>query len=217
MNILILGGGGREHALAWAIRQNPKCDRLIVAPGNAGIAAIARCADLAITDGAAVAAFCDENAIDLVVIGPEAPLAAGVADALRAAAAIVSTERTCLTVKRYWSKRAGSRPYFVYVPHGSGDRNVAVHPALKDFDLSLVSGSKVRDQLVEAGVAKGRTLTSYPSIRTDLRNAGANVVDEEVARDGNLITSRSPGDLPVICATIGASFASNSTQEEVMA
>lgn len=85
MNILILGGGGREHALAWAIRQNPKCDRLIVAPGNAGIAAIARCADLAITDGAAVVAFCEEHAIDLVVIGPEAPLAAGVADALRAA------------------------------------------------------------------------------------------------------------------------------------
>lgn len=85
MNILILGGGGREHALAWAIRQNPKCDRLIVAPGNAGIAGIARCAELAIEDGAAVAGFCEEHAIDLVVIGPEAPLAAGVADALRAA------------------------------------------------------------------------------------------------------------------------------------
>ena len=85
MNILILGGGGREHALAWAIRQNPKCDRLIVAPGNAGIAGIARCAELAITDGTAVVGFCEENAIDLVVIGPEAPLAAGVADALRAA------------------------------------------------------------------------------------------------------------------------------------
>ncbi len=85
MNILILGGGGREHALAWAIRQNPKCDRLIVAPGNAGIAGIARCAELAITDGAAVVGFCEENAIDMVVIGPEAPLAAGVADALRAA------------------------------------------------------------------------------------------------------------------------------------
>lgn len=89
MNILILGGGGREHALAWAIRQNPKCDRLIVAPGNTGIAAIARCADLDITDGAAVAAFCEEQAIDLVVIGPEAPLAAGVADALRAAGVAV--------------------------------------------------------------------------------------------------------------------------------
>ena len=85
MNILILGGGGREHALAWAIRQNPKCDRLIVAPGNAGIAAIARCAALEITDGAAVVGFCEEQAIDLVVIGPEAPLANGVADSLRAA------------------------------------------------------------------------------------------------------------------------------------
>lgn len=56
--------------------------------------------------------------------------------------------------------------------------------------------------LIEAGVAKGRTLTSCPSIRTDLRNAGANVVDEEVARDGNLVTSRSPDDLPAFCAAI---------------
>ncbi|ARJ70562.1 phosphoribosylamine--glycine ligase [Paracoccus contaminans] len=89
MNILILGSGGREHALAWAIRQNPKCDRLIVAPGNAGIAALARCAQLAITDGAAVTAFCEGHAIDLVVIGPEGPLAAGVADTLRAAGVAV--------------------------------------------------------------------------------------------------------------------------------
>jgi phosphoribosylamine--glycine ligase len=86
MNILILGGGGREHALAWAIRQNPKCDRLIVAPGNAGIAAIARLAPaLDILDGAAVAAFCESEAVDFVVIGPEAPLAAGVSDVLAAA------------------------------------------------------------------------------------------------------------------------------------
>ena len=85
MNILILGGGGREHALAWAVRQNPKCDRLIVAPGNAGIAAIARCAALDILDPAAVVEFCAAEAIDFVIIGPEAPLAAGVADALAAA------------------------------------------------------------------------------------------------------------------------------------
>jgi len=85
MNILILGGGGREHALAWAFLQNPKCDRLIVAPGNAGIAGIADCATLDTLDGDAVATFAAEEAVDLVVIGPEAPLAAGVSDVLRAA------------------------------------------------------------------------------------------------------------------------------------
>ncbi|MGB7322916.1 MAG: phosphoribosylamine--glycine ligase [Albidovulum sp.] len=85
MNILILGGGGREHALAWAVKQNPKCDKLIVAPGNAGIAMLADCADLDIMDGSAVVVFAEENAIDFVIVGPEAPLAAGVADALRAA------------------------------------------------------------------------------------------------------------------------------------
>jgi phosphoribosylamine---glycine ligase len=85
MNILILGSGGREHALAWAVKQNPKCDRLIVAPGNAGIAMLAECADIDILDGATVVSFCEENAIDFVIVGPEAPLAAGVADACRQA------------------------------------------------------------------------------------------------------------------------------------
>jgi phosphoribosylamine--glycine ligase len=85
MNILILGGGGREHALAWAVSQNPKCDKLIVAPGNAGIAQIATCATLNAEDPAAVVQFAEAEAIDLVIIGPEAPLAAGVADRLREA------------------------------------------------------------------------------------------------------------------------------------
>lgn len=85
MNILILGSGGREHSLAWATKQNPKCDRLIVAPGNAGIAQIAECADLDIMDPATVTTFAAENAIDFVIVGPEAPLAVGVADRLRAA------------------------------------------------------------------------------------------------------------------------------------
>ncbi len=82
MNILVLGGGGREHSLAWAILQNPKCDRLIVAPGNAGIAQIAECASFDICDGSAVVEFAEAESIDFVVVGPEAPLAAGVADRL---------------------------------------------------------------------------------------------------------------------------------------
>ena len=89
MNILILGSGGREHSLSWAIQQNPKCDRLIVAPGNAGIAQICDCADIDIMDGDAVASFTEENSIDFVIIGPEAPLAAGLADRLRDAGLLV--------------------------------------------------------------------------------------------------------------------------------
>ncbi len=89
MNILILGGGGREHSLAWAVMQNPKCDKLIVAPGNAGIAQIATCADLDIEDGGAVVRFAEAEAIEFVIVGPEAPLAAGVADRLREAGILV--------------------------------------------------------------------------------------------------------------------------------
>ena len=86
MNILVLGGGGREHAIGWALAKSPKCEKLYLAPGNGGTAGIAEnVAGLNAEDGAAVLAFAQEHAIDLVVIGPEAPLVAGVADVLRAA------------------------------------------------------------------------------------------------------------------------------------
>ncbi len=85
MNILILGSGGREHALAWAVKQNPKCDRLICAPGNAGMGQIATCLPVDVMDNAAVVALCKAEAIDFAIIGAENPLANGVADALRAA------------------------------------------------------------------------------------------------------------------------------------
>lgn len=83
MNILILGSGGREHALAWAVKQNPKCDALFCAPGNAGIADVATCVDLDAENGADVVAFCAKHEIEFVIVGPEAPLAAGVSDVLR--------------------------------------------------------------------------------------------------------------------------------------
>jgi phosphoribosylamine--glycine ligase len=85
MNILLLGSGGREDALAWRLRQSPSCERLIAAPGNPGIARWAECVALDPCDPAAVVALARESGIDLVVVGPEAPLAAGVSDALRAA------------------------------------------------------------------------------------------------------------------------------------
>lgn len=84
MNILLLGSGGREHALAWKLAQSPRCDALWAAPGNPGIAEEATCIDLDATDHAAILKFCDEKAIGLVVVGPEAPLVDGLADSLRA-------------------------------------------------------------------------------------------------------------------------------------
>jgi phosphoribosylamine--glycine ligase len=85
MNILLLGSGGREHALAWKLAQSPKCEKLFAAPGNPGMAECAACVALDGGDHDAVIAFCNDNRIALVVIGPEAPLVDGLADSLRGA------------------------------------------------------------------------------------------------------------------------------------
>jgi phosphoribosylamine--glycine ligase len=85
MNILLLGSGGREHALAWKIAASPLVTKLWCAPGNAGIAREAECVALDIADHAAVIDFCRTNAVDFVVVGPETPLAAGIVDDLAAA------------------------------------------------------------------------------------------------------------------------------------
>lgn len=85
MNILLLGSGGREHALAWKLAQSSLCDKLFAAPGNPGIADYASCVGLDATDHGAVISFCAGESIGLVVIGPEAPLVDGLADSLRAA------------------------------------------------------------------------------------------------------------------------------------
>lgn len=85
MNILLLGSGGREHALAWKLAQSPSLARLYAAPGNPGIADHAELVALDVNDHGAVTALCETLAIDLVVIGPEAPLVDGLADSLRGA------------------------------------------------------------------------------------------------------------------------------------
>jgi phosphoribosylamine--glycine ligase len=85
MDILLLGSGGREDALAWRLRQSPSCGRLIAAPGNPGIGRWAECVAADPCDAAAVVELAQRNGVGLVVVGPEAPLVAGVADALRAA------------------------------------------------------------------------------------------------------------------------------------
>jgi phosphoribosylamine--glycine ligase len=83
MNILLLGSGGREHALAWKLAQSPLLDKLYAAPGNPGIANYAELADIAVSDQRAVIDFCLRHSIAFVVVGPEAPLVAGLGDNLR--------------------------------------------------------------------------------------------------------------------------------------
>lgn len=85
MDVLLIGSGGREHALAWKLAQSPELGRLYAAPGNPGIAALAECVSLDTADHAAVVRFARENSIGFVVVGPEVPLVAGLADSLREA------------------------------------------------------------------------------------------------------------------------------------
>lgn len=85
MNILLIGSGGREHALAWRLSQSSSCEKLFASPGNPGIAECAECVALNVTEHSAVVAFCKEQGVSFVVVGPEAPLVDGLGDSLRAA------------------------------------------------------------------------------------------------------------------------------------
>ncbi len=107
MKVLIIGAGGREHALAWKIAQSPKVRRVICAPGNGGMARIAECAPVSPEDVGGVVALARSEAVDLVVAGPEAPLVAGLADALRQAGVAVfgpSAEAAQLEASKAFTK-----------------------------------------------------------------------------------------------------------------
>ncbi len=141
MNILLLGGGGREHALAWKLAQSQSLRKLFAAPGNPGIAECAACVTLAADDHGAVIHFCKQEAIDLVVVGPEAPLVDGLADSLRAEGIAVfgpSRAAAQLEGSKAFTKalcdRAGI-PTAAYVRCNGED---AALEALENFDLPVV-------------------------------------------------------------------------------
>ena len=85
MKVLVIGSGGREHALCWAIAKSPKCDELYCAPGNAGIDQVAVTVSIAADDLDGIMDFVRDNGVDFVVVGPEGPLVAGLVDRLEAA------------------------------------------------------------------------------------------------------------------------------------
>ncbi|WP_448658737.1 phosphoribosylamine--glycine ligase [Sphingomonas sp. CJ99] len=141
MNVLLVGSGGREHALAWKLAQSPALSTLYAAPGNPGIADHAVCVTLDVTDHAAVIAFCAEQRIEFVVIGPEAPLVDGLGDSLRAAGIGVfgpSAAAAQLEGSKGFTKDLCARaniPTAGYVRVTSLD---AARAALADFGLPVV-------------------------------------------------------------------------------
>jgi phosphoribosylamine--glycine ligase len=141
MNILLLGSGGREDALAWRLRQSPSCDRLVAAPGNPGVARWAELATIDPCDPRAVVELAKAGAIDLVVVGPEAPLVAGVADALRAAGVAVfgpNAAAAQLEGSKGFTKdlcQANGIPTAAYV---RVERVADAHDALSRFGIPVV-------------------------------------------------------------------------------
>ena len=85
MKVLIVGGGGREHAIAWKVAKSPKVEKLYCAPGNAGIAQVAECVNIGVMDFEKLTAFAKEKDIDLTIVAPDDPLAAGAVDAFEEA------------------------------------------------------------------------------------------------------------------------------------
>jgi phosphoribosylamine--glycine ligase len=185
MNILLIGSGGREHALAWAMAKSPRLGKLYIAPGNPGTQKLGQNVNLAATDHAAVVAFCDSHAIDLVVIGPEAPLVDGLADPLRAKGYAVfgpSRAAACLEGSKAFTKALCDEakvPTAAYARFTDPDQAVAyVHQqgapiVIKADGLAAGKGVVVAQSVAEAEEAI-RMMASG-----GLGDAGSEIVIEE--------------------------------------
>ncbi|MDQ3036329.1 MAG: phosphoribosylamine--glycine ligase [Myxococcota bacterium] len=189
MKVLVVGAGGREHAIAWKLAQSARVTEVVVAPGNAGIAQVARCVAVAIEDVDAIVALAQREQVGLVVVGPEAPLTIGVADALRAAGIATfgpGAEAAQLEGSKVFAKE---RMAEAGIPTA----------AFRVFDDADAAEAYVRDAkrplVVKAdGLASGKgvivaatTDEALAAIQTIMRDrafgdAGARVVIEEVLR-----------------------------------
>ena len=185
MNILLLGSGGREHALAWKLAQSPLCETLYAAPGNPGIAQDATLVALDAGDHPAVVAFCEARRIGLVVIGPEAPLVDGLADSLRGAGVAVfgpSQAAAQLEGSKGFTKDLCAR---AGIPTAAYDRATALDTALAALDRHALPVVIKADGLAAGkGVVIAQTRTEAEAALADMfaghfGGAGAEVVIEE--------------------------------------
>jgi phosphoribosylamine--glycine ligase len=201
MNILLLGSGGREDALAWRLRQSPSCDKLLAAPGNPGIARWADCVSIDPCDGQAVVELARRHAIDLVVIGPEAPLVAGVADAVHDAGIAVfgpGAAAAQLEGSKGFTKdlcRANAIPTADYVRTESA---ADAHAALHRFTLPIV--------IKADGLAAGKgvtiaTTSAEAEAAIDAAGGGPLVIEEFLEGEEASLFALVDGDTAVPLAS----------------
>jgi phosphoribosylamine---glycine ligase len=178
VRVLVAGSGGREHALAWKLAQSPACDELHAAPGNPGIATLGRCHPIRAEDGEGLLAFSSDNEVDLVVIGPEAPLVAGVADQLRHAGIPVfgpSAEAARIEGSKTFAKDvmaaagvptaerlAVARPPCVIKADGlSAGKGVYICRTREELDAGLRAAAAHGDSLVIEELLEGEELSLF--------------------------------------------------------
>ncbi|MEP0189312.1 MAG: phosphoribosylamine--glycine ligase [Erythrobacter sp.] len=185
MNVLLLGSGGREHALAWKLAQSPSVSKLYAAPGNPGIAEDAELVALDATDHVAVTEFCKVQAIDLVVIGPEAPLVDGLADSLRwAGIAVFGPSQTAAQLEgsKGFTKDLCAR---AGIPTGGYVRTTSLDQAIAALDQFTAPYVLKADGLAAGkGVVIAETIEDAHAALADMFDgrfgeAGAEVVIEE--------------------------------------
>jgi phosphoribosylamine--glycine ligase len=189
VKVLLVGGGGREHALAWKIAQSPLVERLWAAPGNPGIARHARCQDIAVEDAEGLVAFATSHDVDLVVVGPEAPLVAGLADRLRAhglavfgpGARAAAIEGSKAFAKALMARHGVPTARFATFTQAAAARGFArelgAPCVVKTDGLAAGKGAIVCATLAQADAAIAQCLE-----RREFGAAGATVVVEEFMR-----------------------------------
>ncbi len=153
MRILVVGGGGREHALCWAIAASPLCDRLYCAPGNAGIAREATCVPIGAEDVDALVAFAREEALDFVVLKTGSAYYAPAAASVQMAEAIIKDKRRILPCAAYCDKEYGVGGFFVGVPCMLG-----THGVEKIIELDLTNDER---KMLQASVDHVKELVAW--------------------------------------------------------
>jgi len=186
VKILLVGGGGREHALAWKIAQSPLVEHMWAAPGNPGIARHARCLDLAVDDADGLAGFAAGHDVDLVVVGPEQPLVAGLADALRAKGLAVfgpSRRAAAIEGSKAFAKRLMAGHGIPTARFATFDDPVAARRYARELGAPCVVKTDGlaagKGAIVCATLAEADTAIAQCMERREFGAAGATVVIEE--------------------------------------